>query len=349
MKTKGVIYLLLIYLAFVLIIPQTVSAQESKIVTETFQVSSLKDNLFDDSPNQTIVVWLPPSYESEPEKHYPVVYLLHGWVANSRGLKENCFIANGILKEMDSWLIEGRVEEMILVLPNSFNKLGGSWYTNSIATGNWADYIAKDLVEYVDKKYRTIPNRESRAVLGHSMGGYGALKLGVLYSDVFSCIGILSGKIDFGESAIQKNALFYTRMSKLKTWDDFNNLDWGLQLYLAQCAAFVPNTKKPPFYCDFPFGEGQVKNKRVHKKFLKHDGFYLLEENVDSIRKMNAIYIDCGTNDPFFEHAKKLDAKLQDLQIEHVYKEFRGTHFSGILGGTGNALELFSTALMYEQ
>jgi enterochelin esterase-like enzyme len=348
MKNKGLIFSLIICLFLVTFIPQNIFSQVSQIVNEKIQASSLTNNLFDDSTNRAVVIYLPPSYNTQPKKRYPVVYLLHGWVANSRGEKENCFIANGIFPAMDTWLKDGELNEMILVLPDSFNKLGGSWYTNSRAAGNWADYIAKDVVEHVDTKFRTIPNCESRALVGHSMGGYGALRIGIMYSDIFSCIGILSGKIDFGESAVQNNALFYARMSKLKTWEDFNNLAWGMQLYLAQCVAFAPNTKKPPFYCDFPFKEGQVINNRVFKKFIKNDGFHLIKKNVESIREMNVIYFDCGTNDPFIEHAKKLDSVLEDLEIEHVYNEFRGTHFSGILGGTENALTLFSMSIINE-
>ena len=184
--------------------------------------------------------------------------------------------------------------------------------------------------------------------MGHSMGGYGALKICIMNEKVFSCIGILSARVDFGETAVQENDLMYARVSKLTSWEDFGLLDWNTQMYLAQCAAFIPNQKKPPFYCDFPFMEGRVKDKKALKKFIKHDGFQLLDVNIDSLEEASAIYIECGTNDANLNQARTLHRMLQDYGIEHRYEENRGSHFSGIVSGSGNALEMFSSVLQFK-
>jgi enterochelin esterase-like enzyme len=333
---------------FISLMPFSVSAQQGKVVREAFHAPSLEGNLLDDSPEREVVVYLPQGYEKKTNKRYPVAYLLHGWVANSSGLKENCFIVHGIFTAMDSWVNEGRVGEIILVLPDSFNRTGGSWYTNSKTTGNWADYIARDLVEFIDKTYRTIANRGGRAILGHSMGGYGALKIGITNSDVFSCIGLLSAAVEFGESSLKDNDVMYARVSKLKSWKEFDALDWNTQMYLAQCTAFAPNPRKFPFYCGFPYGEGRVKNKKAVKQFIKHDGFNLVDENRSSLERASAIYVECGTNEAHIDQARKLHEMLQDTGIEHRYSENRGTHFSAIVTGAGNALETFSSVLQFE-
>jgi enterochelin esterase-like enzyme len=323
------------------------SAQKGQIVTVMIHITSLEGNLLEDSPEREITIYLPPSYNGKPDKHYPVVYLLHGYVANSSGLKEDLFITGDIKRFMDSWIQAGEVKEMILVMPNSFNRLGGSFYTNSVTTGNWADYIAKDLVKYIDDNYRTIPKHESRGVLGHSMGGYGAIKLGLLHPDVFSCICGLDGSF-YGESSINNDSSSYARASTVESWDDFNKMKWMEQVYLAQCAAFIPNKKNPPFYCDFPFvyadsGSNKiVKNRRAYKNFVTHDILVMIQKSPNTLKGMRAIYLNCGSMDPFMNYARNLHHKLEELGIKHTYKEYSGSHWSGVVNHTGDALSVFS-------
>lgn len=120
---------------------------------------------------------------------------MHGYTGNNNLWTGGSYISGNILNSMKSWLKSGKVKEMILVMPNSYSKLQGSFYTNS-ATGKWADYIVEDLVEHIDSNYRTLPQRESRGVIGHSMGGYGGMKLGMLYPGVFGCMGGMAGVYD---------------------------------------------------------------------------------------------------------------------------------------------------------
>ena len=126
MKKRNVIILCPLFCMVLFMFHHSSSAQQGKVVHETFHATSLEDNLLGDSPERGVVVYLPPYYERETDKRYPVVYMLHGWVANSSGLKENCFIVHDISSAMDSWLKEGGIKEMILVLPDSFNRVGGS-------------------------------------------------------------------------------------------------------------------------------------------------------------------------------------------------------------------------------
>lgn len=76
------------------------------------------------------------------------------------------------------------MQEMILVNPDAFTKYSGSMYSSSPTTGDWETYIAEDLVSYVDRHYRTIANRMSRGLGGHSMGGYGTIRIGMIMGEV---------------------------------------------------------------------------------------------------------------------------------------------------------------------
>jgi len=239
------------------------------------------------------------------------------------------------------------------VMPNSNNKFGGSSYPNSSATGNWADYIAKDLVEYIDNHYRTWPHPRRRGVIGHSMGGYGALKLGTLYPEIFGYMGGLAG--GYMIEALELNeaiAIDYAHASTVENWNQFSSLISRPRWSIGFAAAFAPNPDRWPFYCDFPFvytdttPREVIKVQEVYDKFLEHDTLRLTETHRDVLLRMRAIYIDCGTRDILIEHSRQLHEKLEGLGIEHFYNEFLGGHGSKAMARTGDALEAFSDAMV---
>jgi S-formylglutathione hydrolase len=323
------------------LITLTCIAQDGRIVRETIYSPSLEGNLLGDSPNRPVTIYLPPSYDKSPEMAYPVVYLLHGYTGNNELWTGGSYIKGNILDSMKAWLNSKKVKEMILVMPNSYNKFAGSWYTNSIATGNWADYIAKDLVKYMDKKYRTLPQRESRGVIGHSMGGYGGMKLGMLYPDLFGCIGGISGS--YFEEAWDS----FADIATIKTWAQYNSLDWTSQLLISMCAAFSPNPDLPPLYFNSPYEYTDtnprtiIKKQEAFNKFLENSIIQMVGTRLDILLNARAIYIDCGTNDGLIEDARLLHDKLNNLGVKHIYKEFSGDHTCCVMNSTGDALEVF--------
>jgi len=350
------IHTVLVVVALVLsIITIAATAQESRIVRETFHSPSIKGNLFGDSPDRQVIVYLPPSYDDGNDQVYPVVYLLHGYTGDSELWVDGRYAMNGrtvgnILNSMDVWLGDGRVNEMIIVMPDANTKFDGSFYTNSIAAGNWSDYISRDLVDYIDSNYRTLPQRESRGVVGHSMGGYGGIKLGILYPEVFGCMGGIGGVYDIRRDT-DSDPAGYAYASTIEDWAHLG----AYKAYVNICVLFAPNPDRPPFYCDFPFVYTEtdprkvVKVDDVYNKFMEHDILEMIDNRVSTISKMRAIYIDCGTNDwPLISDARKLHQKLSDLGVEHVYKEFAGDHFCCVMTSVGNALETFSDAMAFD-
>ena len=116
------------------ICPSSAFAQEGQIVRETIDAPSLRENLFGDTSKPQITVYLPPSYDVEKNRNYPVVYLLHGYTGNNNLWTGGGYIAGAnIQNSMASWIESEKLKEIILVMPNSRNKLNGSWY--SAATG----------------------------------------------------------------------------------------------------------------------------------------------------------------------------------------------------------------------
>ena len=155
----------------------------------TVHGTSLEGNLEADSPDRDVTVYLPPSYAGDQARRYPVVYLLHGY-----GGRDDTFTSRlaKLPESADRLAAAQGFSELIVVMPNAFSLHKGSMYSNSVTTGDWESFVAKDLVAYVDGHYRTLPNRMSRGLAGHSMGGYGAVRIGMKRPDVFSSLYIMS-------------------------------------------------------------------------------------------------------------------------------------------------------------
>ena len=328
------------------------TAQEGWFVTERFHAPSLEGNLFNDLTDRTVTIYLPPSYDTEPERLYPVVYMVHGYVIRGQfswiSGPDGHFSAT-----LNSWMKNGKFKEMIVAMPNSSNKFQGSYYANSATTGNWNDYIAKDVVEYIDSNYRTLPQRESRAVIGHSMGGYGGMALGLEYPDVFGCMGSMAGTLDLTQY-FGRNCWNYARASELENLVDFYSMPEQTRIAIAVSAAFCPNLDNPPFYADFPWiyddSRKPVRNQDTWDRYMEHDIPTRLAPNVDSLRRMRAICINCGTSDQYglLIDARRVHDELNGLSIPHDYLEFAGNHTSGVSIGNLNALEVFSNAMAFE-
>jgi enterochelin esterase-like enzyme len=150
----------------------SVAYQKGRIERLKVHGKSLEGNLAGDSPDRDVSIYLPPQYDTNRSRRYPVVYLLHGYTNSDDGwygpaTRSGFQSAGTNLPEVaDRAIASGRAREMILVMPNAQTVYQGSMYSNSITTGNWEGFITQDLVEYVDGRYRTIPQRASRGWLG---------------------------------------------------------------------------------------------------------------------------------------------------------------------------------------
>ena len=140
------------------------AVQQGTIENIVVHGRSLEGNL-GDSPDRSVTVFLPPSYGRERSRRYPVVYGLHGYTINN-------VIWGGEIgapRSIDAAFAAG-AREMIVVLPSAQTLHNGSMYSSSVTIGDWEGFIASDLVAYIDEHYRTIANRRSRGLVGHSMG-----------------------------------------------------------------------------------------------------------------------------------------------------------------------------------
>jgi S-formylglutathione hydrolase len=289
---------------------------------------SLEGNLEGDSPDPDVTIYLPPSYATERSRRYPVVYLLHGyggtdatWTGRLARLPESA----------DTLIAAGSLHEMIVAMPNAYSLHKGSMYSSSVTSGDWEGYIAHDLVAYMDGHYRTIPDRTSRGLAGHSMGGYGAVRIGMKRPDVFSTLYILSAcclnaRISPRPEAMAASEAIRTREDAEKAGQ---GRGFGPSTNLAFAAAWSPNPANPPLYLDLPVQDGKVRPEIV-AKWAANAPLAMIDQYVSSLKAYRAIAIDVGTRDGLLASNKELEQAMTRFGVGHTYEEYDGDHTNRI-------------------
>lgn len=314
---------------------------EGKVVVKELY-SELLENPGGENPTRRVTIYLPPGYEKSGKK-YPVIYYLHGFTWNDSLM----ISANKFDKLLDKAIALKKIKPVIVVMPNQYTLYRGSWYTNSTLTGKWADFTGKDLVAYVDKHFRTMPNKESRGVAGHSMGGQGSLKMGMLFPEVFSVVYALSPANLGGlteDIGIRSNA--YRRVSEISTREELITglAEFKANAIVAMGRAYTPNLDNPPFYADFPYeyrNNSLIINNGVLKTWEQKSVIGMVENHINALKSLTAIKLDWGRNEDFAHipvTCLQLSKKLENLGINHYAEEYIGTHGNKLWTDDGRAL-----------
>ncbi len=341
-----------VWISIALIFSIVVFAQPKQGAIQRIKVhgKSLEGNLDGDAADRDVSIYLPPSYKTEKNRRYPVVYMLHGFTDNDAqwfgGVKHWINLPDVINKA----LADGKTREMIVVMPNGFTRFKGSMYSNSVTVGDWETFVTKELVSYIDANYRTLAQPESRGLAGHSMGGYGTMRLGMKSVNVFSSIYALSPCcMEPGRS----NPALKEMMKKLeavKTEEDVKAQTFFGYIVLASAAAWSPNPKNPPFFIDLPFKDGEAVPdilSRQHANAI----LAMLPQYIPNLKKLKAIGMDAGTKDIGISGAtKQLDQMLTDYGIAHFYESYDGDHLNRIAERLQTkTLPFFSQNLLFEK
>lgn len=307
---------------------------------------ALEGNLIGDPADRDVTVYLPPSYASNPDKRFPVLYMLHGFTDTDSqwfGWEKHWINLQDVIEQS---LAEGLSKEMIVVMPNAYNRFKGSMYANSVTIGDWETFVTQELVRYVDANYRTIPTKESRGLAGHSMGGYGTLRLGMKNPEVYSAIYALSPCCMDGGASTNPEL-----MKKLETLtpDQLQATSFFEIAALATSAAFAPNPKNPPLYLDLPAKNGEARQDVINK-IIANRTLNFVDQYILNLKKLKAIAIDAGLQDKGISEAtKNLHEVLDSYQISHFYESYEGDHLNRIAERIRiKALPFFSENLVFQ-
>ena len=290
----------------------------------TVHGKALEGNLEGDSPDRDVTVYLPPSYASDEARRFPVIYLLHGY-----GGRENTFterLAN--LQESGDRLAAAQgFSPAIVVTPSAYTLHKGSMYSTSRTIGDWERFIAEDLVAYIDGHYRTLANRMSRGLAGHSMGGYGALRIGMKRPDVFMSLYIMSACCLTANRNPRPEAMAASEAIKTREQAEEAARASGIgpSTSLASAAAWSPNPKNPPLYLDLPVKDGKVRPDII-ENWVANAPLEMIDKYVSALKAYYAVAIEVGTKDPLLASNRQLHDAMTRLRIPHVYEEYDGDH-----------------------
>ncbi len=283
----------------------------ARVEKMTVHSASVEGNLEGNTADRTVFVILPDSYDSARKTRYPVLYFLHGFNSTAASYMERT--------KFDEALRASKLD-LIIVVPDSMTKWGGSMYSNSPTIGNFEDFIAKDLVAWVDGRYRTRADRASRGLAGHSMGGYGTLRLGMKHPDTFGALYAMNPCCMIPRT----DALADPKFEKM-TVDEALQAPWMERGNFAVAAAWSPNPAKPPFYADLATKDGKA-DAFVLAQWAANSPAAFAAQYVPALRQMAGIGIDTGDTDFVKADDILIHEQLLKLGVAHDWELYVGDH-----------------------
>jgi enterochelin esterase family protein len=287
------------------------------VVVETIHSRALEANTLGDSAERRIAVWLPPSYAREPERRFPVIYWLAGYASTGEMLFQGSPWQPGLGERLDRLVDGGRMGEVVVVAPDGFTRWGGGQYIDSPVNGGHETHLVRELVPEIDRRFRTRPGREARAIGGKSSGGFGALVLAMRNPDVFSAVAAHAPDTYFELSALPDVAraartlrrhggvegfLAHFEAAVVKRPDDFTTI-----MMLALAAAYSPDARRPcGVALPFDLETGEI-DAEVWRRWKAWDPVEMAGAHAEALRRMKLVFIDAGTRD---EHSLDLGARI---------------------------------------
>ncbi len=308
----------------------------SEIVSE-----ALRGNPLGDPHVRPLWVYTPPGYDDEPERRFPCVYIIQGLTGQLDMWTNREPFRRNFPEEVDRLFAAGGAPPAIVVFVDCWTSLGGSQFLNSPGTGRYHDFLCEEVVTFVDERFRTIADRDHRAIQGKSSGGYGAFVTPMLRPDVFSAFASHAGDALFEACYLPEFREVARTLreeyggSYARFWEDFRSRpagskkqDWVLLNSWCMAACY---SSEPDGTVTLPF---EVETGRliedVWRRWLAWDPVRMAPERADALRSMRAIWIDAGTTDEYYldDGAVAFSRELDRLGVAHTLELFDAGHMS---------------------
>jgi enterochelin esterase-like enzyme len=309
---------------------------KGRVVRTSHESQCLSGNPLGDPHVRDLYVYLPEQYDGT--KRFPVVMMLAGFGATNHSIASWSPWKPNTIDLFDKLVADGQCQPAILVLPDCFNRWGGSQFIDSEGTGRYQTYLADEVFAFVDAEFQTIPDRVARAVVGRSSGGFGALRLGMDRPDVVSVIGSHAGDAAFEVSmrpmltsaaiAIDLAGGLQAFAEEIPVAGPKNASQFDAIFVLAAGAAYSPDATGFPF-AQIPLDPATGKLREdVWARWLEQDPLQRIDHSVAALRMMSLIYIDAGNRDEHGLHfaARMLDDALRKRELPVHYEEYEGGH-----------------------
>jgi S-formylglutathione hydrolase FrmB len=325
----------------------------------------LRGNPLGDPHVRKLGVWLPPAYDHGGRRRFPVLYDLVGFTGSGLSHANWKPFGDNVPERAARLIRDGRMGPVIIVFPDCFTALGGNQYVDSPAIGDYAGYLTRELVPFVDAEFRTLAAREHRGCFGKSSGGYGAIVHGMQYARTWGAVANHSGDAYFEfvyghdwpntlneltkhrvppRRAGAYDALRESRRKGLREGKDDGRIRrflahvWKKEklsgkeghciMNLCMAATYDPDPKAPNgFRVPFNLESGEPIAERW-RNWRRHDPINLVARYRHGLRSLRGIYMDCGWRDQYHIHygMRILSQRLAQAGVRHRYEEFDDDH-----------------------
>ncbi len=275
-----------------------------------FDSQLLRGNPLGDPHERPLWVYTPPGYEEEAGRRYPSVYVIQGYTGQLPMWRNRMPFRQPFTETADAVFAGGRTPPAIVVFVDAWTRYGGSQFVDSPGTGRYHSYLCDEVVAWVDRTYRTVPDRDHRAIMGKSSGGFGAMITPMLRPDLFSGLATHAGDTlyehcyvrDFGPAV---RALRGYDGDIWRWWADFTSRvaftkeeDGTLVGLLGVAACF---SARDDGTVELPFDQRTgVLLPQVWQRWLDWDPVRMAPGYADALRSLRSIWIDAGTRDDYF-------------------------------------------------
>jgi enterochelin esterase-like enzyme len=293
------------------------AAQDSaRIAWTTFNSPAMEGNLEGNAADRGAYVITPPGYDENPDRRYPVVYFLHGYWATPQ-----------MYQDMVKW--EEAVTEaaaagnpLIVVMPDGHSKLRGGFYSSSPTTGDYETMVARDLVAFVDGSYRTLARRDSRGLAGHSMGGYGTMRIGMKHSDIFSSLYLMSA------CCLEPMPLTVETAKQIEgmTEEAIAKAEFGQLAGASTLVAWSPDPEGGLLKADTGLKPDGTLDPLVNYRIAANSPLVLLPQYLGALKGYEAIAIDIGDKDFLMQANLAFKAELERFAVPFTWEVYEGDH-----------------------
>ena len=311
------------------------------VVDRVIHSAALKDNLLQINPERHIQIYLPASYDQGP-KAYPVIYYFHSFGWTNRKLFED---GNQLRLLLDRAMSSGRIQEAIVVAGDFTTPGIGAFYSNAASSGRWLDHITDELVPFIDKHFRTLRSPASRAVVGDMIGGYAAIKLGMMYPEMFGTVYAMHPVGTATGETLMHSRPDWRQMNEAKDWEDLETNIYS-KVFMVMAQAYLPNPQMPPFYADLMVdlkNDALIVNsarvRTLRKNFLLDA---MLPEYAENLRQLRGFKMDWGRYDDNPDHVyanQKFTRLLEEFGVPHEAEEYGGNHWNRYWQADGRVYE----------
>lgn len=303
----------------------------------------LRDNPLGDPHERPVITYLPPGYDEEPGRRYPTIYLLQGYTGQVGMWFNRTPFRQPFPELADAVFADGKVPPAILVYVDAWTSYGGSQFLDSPGTGRYHSYFCEEVVPWVDARYRTIADRDHRAILGKSSGGYGAMITPMLRPDLFGALATHAGDALF-ETGYRVELPGRARMLR-------DGYDGSYEKFLADFRGRIAGTKASDIELievyayaaaystdedgtvQLPFDDIGALVPAVWERWLAFDPVVMATQPkyAEALRSLRAVWIDAGNRDEYHldagASAFRRAVAAAGLPDERVYFElFDGGH-----------------------